>query len=190
VAESDEYTAADELIARAKIHARETIDASGIDVDMDALEWAVSKRAKRRAGACRWDRDRAVATIVLATRAYETLEWEAFAGVVRHELVHAWEFQQFGTSGHGKRFHEQAARLDAPRHCQSFSSPRYRLRCTNDDCSWEAGRHRASRPVTTPAAYRCGECGTGLIAEHVSSGRTWERTRGFERAKAALAEEW
>ncbi|MFC7215131.1 SprT-like domain-containing protein [Saliphagus sp. GCM10025334] len=176
----------DELLARARIHARD-VDS---DVDWDRLEWDVSARAKRRAGACRWHADREVATIVLSRRAYEAYDWETFAAVVRHELVHAWEYQHFGESGHGERFRRVAAELEAPRHCPSFSEPRYVLRCLNDDCDWRASRHRASAPVTTPERYRCGNCGSDYAVEHAESGRRWTTASEYGGAKAALGDDW
>ncbi|SDQ32822.1 SprT-like domain-containing protein [Natronobacterium texcoconense] len=190
---SDAPTLVDEIVARARIHAREVANGDGdyhLPVDLESLEWDVSSRARRRAGACRWNADREVATIVLARRAYERYDWPAFAAVVRHELVHAWEFQQFGESGHGKRFHERAAELDAPRHCQAFADPRYLLRCLESNCDWRARRHRASKPVKSPDRYRCGACGGSYEAEHVDSGRTWTTASGYGGAKAALGDEW
>ena len=184
------YTVDDELLARARIHAREVVDEYDLEVDLASLEWAVSARAKRRAGACRWNADREVATIVLARRAYERYDWPEFAAVVRHELVHAWEFQRFGESGHGSRFRETAAELDAPRHCRAFADPRYVLRCLEADCDWRAERHRASRPVRSPEQYRCGRCGGGYEVEHVESGRTWTSAGGFGGVKAALGDRW
>ncbi len=183
---TERYTIDDELIARARIHSREV----DVDVDRSRLEWEVSARAKRRAGACRWDADREVATIVLSRRAYEAYDWEEFAAVVRHELVHAWEFQHFGESGHGERFRREARRLDAPRHCRSFAEPRYVLRCLDEDCAWRARRHRASKPVTTPERYRCGTCGGEYEVEHTASGRTWTSASEYGGVKSALGEGW
>ncbi|NUB90980.1 SprT-like domain-containing protein [Haloterrigena sp. SYSU A558-1] len=188
--DEDALTVDDEIVARARIHAREVLEAHDLEVDRDALEWDVSTRARRRAGACRWDADREVATIVLTRAAYRQYDWETFAGVVRHELVHAWEFQQFGESGHGSRFRERASRLEAPRYCESFSDPRYVLRCRDDDCDWEARRHRASKPVKAPDRYRCGACGGAYEVEHAASGRTWTTASGFGGVKAALGAEW
>ncbi|WP_255170860.1 SprT-like domain-containing protein [Natrononativus amylolyticus] len=180
----ESLTVDDEIVARARIHARDV----AIDVDWECLEWAVSARAKRRAGACRWDGE--VATIVLSRRAYEAYDWAQFAAVVRHELVHAWEFQRHGKSGHGERFRREARRLEAPRHCEAFTDPRYLLRCLGGECTWESRRHQASKPVRTPENYRCGSCGGDYEVEHVSSGRSWKTAAGYGGAKAALGEEW
>ena len=185
-----DLTIDDEIVARARIHAREVSAEYDLEIDRDALEWSVTTRARRRAGACRWDADREVATIVLTRRAYEQYDWETFAEVVRHELVHAWEFQRFGESGHGPRFRRQASRLEAPRHCETFVEPRYWLQCRSSDCEWEARRHRASQPVKAPEQYRCGVCGGSYEVEHVDSGRTWTTASGFGGAKAALGDRW
>jgi predicted SprT family Zn-dependent metalloprotease len=184
-----DLTIDDEIVARARIHAREVVDEYDLELDLGALEWDVSGRARRRAGLCRYHAD-GTATIVLARRAYERYDWEEFAAVVRHELVHAWEFQCFGESGHGARFREMAGRLEAPRHCRSFADPRYALRCRDGDCDWRATRHRASKPVRTPERYRCGNCGEAIAVEHLESGRIWTSTGGFGGTKAALGEEW
>lgn len=185
-----DLTIDDEIVARARIHAREVISEYDLEIDRDALEWTVSTRARRRAGACRWNADREVATIVLTRRAYERYDWPTFAGVVRHELVHAWEFQRFGESGHGPRFRERAATLEAPRHCQRFSEPRYVLQCLAADCDWRARRHRASKPVKAPDQYRCGSCGESIEVEHADSGRTWTTASEYGGAKAALGDAW
>ncbi|RQG90194.1 sprT domain-containing protein [Natrarchaeobius halalkaliphilus] len=188
--DGEQLTIDDEIVARARIHARTVLDEYDLSVDRDALEWETSLRARRRAGACRWDPNREIATIILARRAYERYDWPTFAGVVRHELVHAWEYQRFGESGHGARFRERAAALDAPRHCQSFSEPRYVLRCRETDCDWEATRHRASKPVKSPDRYRCGSCGGSYEVEHAESGRTWTTASGYGGSKAALGDDW
>jgi len=190
VTDGEEYTLADEIVARARIHAREVVDEHELAVDLEALEWEVSTRARRRAGACRWHADRGVATIVLARQAYEEYDWATFAGVVRHELVHAWEFQRFGESGHGDRFRDRAAALEAPRYCEAFAEPRYVLRCLTDGCDWRAKRHRASKPVKAPDQYHCGVCGGSYEVEHTDSGRTWATASGYGGAKAALDEKW
>ena len=183
---TDRYTIDDEIVARARIHSREV----DLDIDRSALSWEVSVRAKRRAGACRWNATQERATIVLSRRAYEAYDWTEFAAVVRHELIHAWEFQHFGESGHGERFRRQARRLEAPRHCRSFTDPRYVLRCLEDGCDWQGARHRASKPVTAPERYRCGSCGGSYEVEHVESGRVWTNSSEYGGVKSALGEEW
>lgn len=176
----------DELLAWARTYAG-TVD---IDVDLDAVAWAVSRRARRRAGACKYHPDEGTVTVVLSWDSYRSHGWSEVAATVRHELVHAWEFLEFGDSGHGPRFREQADAVDAPRHCEPFADPRYVLRCRAEDCDWSARRYRASTTVTTPGEYRCGDCGGRYAVEHAASGETWRDGEGYERARAALGDDW
>ncbi|ELZ08236.1 hypothetical protein C479_12883 [Halovivax asiaticus JCM 14624] len=178
----------EEILAHARVHARSVAD--DIGVDLDALSWAISARAKRRAGACRWDATSEEATIVLSRRAYDAFDRAAFESIVRHELIHAWEYQRFGDSDHGARFRERAREFDVPVHCESFTEPRYRLQCTRSDCDWTLDRHRASKPVKAPGRYHCGDCGASLRVEHVESGRTWESASGYGGARTALGDDW
>ncbi|RBI62269.1 sprT domain-containing protein [halophilic archaeon] len=174
----------DELLERAAAYAR-TVD---LDVDLAAVDWEISDRAKRRAGACVYDPDTGRVTIRLTWDAYRAFGWAEFAGTVRHELVHAWEFQRFGDSGHGDRFRRKAAAVDAPRHCRTFAEPRLRLDCT--DCAWTADRHRASKAVSRPSERRCGACGSRYRVEHVATGRTWRTRAGYLVARRRLGDEW
>ncbi|QSG03374.1 SprT-like domain-containing protein [Natranaeroarchaeum sulfidigenes] len=161
-----------------------------IDVDLDAIQWTVSHRARRRAGSCRYDSDSGAVTVRLAWDAYREHGWDEMAAVIRHELVHAWEFQQFGESGHGARFRDKADEIDAPRHCSPFSEPRLRLVCTAEDCDWSADRFRASVTVTEPNTRRCGVCGARYRVEHVATGRSWRTNEGYEQARKQIGDEW
>jgi len=174
------------LLDRAREYARSVT----IDVDLSAVEWEVSHRARRRAGSCQYDGREQTVTIRLAWKAYQQHGWDEMAAVVRHELVHAWEYQQFGDSGHSERFYEKAEALDAPRYCTPFSEPRVRLLCTAGDCDWSAGRLRASKTVTKPNTRRCGVCGARYVAEHVATGRRWRTKDGYEQAREEIGEEW
>lgn len=175
-----------ELLACAAAYAR-TVD---LPVDHDAITWEVSERAKRRAGVCRYDAGDGTVTIRLAWRAYEAHGWERFRRTIRHELIHAWEFQEWGEAGHGERFAEKAAALDVDRHCEAFTAARLRAVCTATDCDWAVRRYRASATVTRPERYGCGACGADYAVVHRESGRRWETSEGYERARAAIGDEW
>jgi predicted SprT family Zn-dependent metalloprotease len=180
-------TTREELLARAADYAA-TVP---VDLDVDALDWAISERARRRAGCCRYDADTGEITVVLTWDAYREFSWAEFTGTIRHELVHAWEFREFGESGHGDRFYRKADEIDAPRHCRSFTDGRLELVCTDADCDWRPERHRASKPVREPdAGYRCGECGSEYVVVHRASGRTWRTAAGYDRAREALGDDW
>jgi predicted SprT family Zn-dependent metalloprotease len=162
-----------------------------IDLDTDALSWDVSERARRRAGSCRYDPETEAITVVLTWDAYREFGWTEFRGTIRHELVHAWEFERFGESGHGERFRAKADEIDAPRYCRSFTDGRLELVCTSDDCDWRPERHRASKPVRKPdAGYRCGECASEYVVRHRETGRTWRTAGGYERAREAIGDDW
>ncbi|EFW93470.1 hypothetical protein ZOD2009_03627 [Haladaptatus paucihalophilus DX253] len=174
----------EELLSAAERYA-ETVP---IAVDLDAVEWECSDRAVRRAGACLYDRRAARVTIRLTWDAYRSFGWDEFTGTIRHELVHAWEFQRFGESGHGPRFAEKARELDAPRHCRSFADARLRLVCSS--CDWDARRFRASKAVKRPERRRCGNCGARYRVEHVESGRRWRTHAGYLVARRKLGNDW
>lgn len=163
----------------------ETVD---IDVDLSDVDWEISHRAKRRAGACLYDAATGDITVRLSWDAFEANGWAACRRTIRHELVHAWQFQQFGVADHGQRFREKAAELDAPRHCQAFADARLRLVCS--DCDWSADRHRAARTVTDPERYGCGACGSAYAVEHVATGERWQTTGEYEAARERIGERW
>ena len=161
-----------------------------LDIDHAAIEWELSERAKRRAGVCLFDPKTGRCTIRLTWAAYRAYGWQTFTGVVRHELIHAWEYQRFGASDHGDRFRRVARELDTPVRCPTFAAPRLRLGCTREGCSWSLTRHRASATVTHPERRRCGSCGSRYVAEHVGTGETWTTHRGYERARERIGREW
>lgn len=175
----------EELLSRAARYA-ETVD---VEVDLSAVDWEISERATRRAGACLYDEDADEVIIRLTWDAYREFGWSEFAQTVRHELVHAWEFQEFGRSGHGERFRRKAEEVNASRHCRSFTDPRLRLVCTNDDCDWVATRHRAAKTVTYPSKRRCGVCHSRYLVEHVESGEAWGDNAGYEAARERI-DDW
>jgi predicted SprT family Zn-dependent metalloprotease len=175
-----------ELLDRSASHA----ESVPLDVDHARIDWELSERAKRRAGACLYDRDTGRVTIRLTWAAYRAYGWASFSGVVRHEVIHAWEYQRFGESDHGDRFRTLADELDAPLRCPAFATPRLRLACTHEVCSWTLGRHRASAVVTRPGRRRCGACGRRYVVEHVETGATWTTHRGYERARARIGDRW
>ncbi|MGA9401133.1 SprT-like domain-containing protein [Haladaptatus sp.] len=174
----------DELLDAAERYAR-TVP---IPVDFERIEWECSDRAVRRTGACLYDRRTEQVTIRLTWEAYRSFGWDEFTGTIRHELVHAWEFQRFGESGHGRRFKAKARELDAPHHCRSFADARLRLVCSS--CDWEARRFRASEAVKRPAKRRCGSCGSRYRVEHVESGRRWRTHAGYLVARRKLDGDW
>ena len=64
-------------------------------VDLAKVTWATSTRAKRRHGRCSYDGDDR-ATITLTEHTYQRAGFEACKTTIRHELVHAWQYQHRG----------------------------------------------------------------------------------------------
>lgn len=64
-------------------------------VDCAKITWETSTRAKRRHGRCSYDGDGRV-TITLTEHTYERAGFEACKTTIRHELVHAWQYQHRG----------------------------------------------------------------------------------------------
>lgn len=154
-------------------------------VDVDAIAWEISTNAQRtrRAGDCRFHRQTDQITITLTWRAYTAWEWDTFAQTVRHELVHAYQFAETGQSDHGTRFTRLAQSVDAPVHCQRFTTGRLRLRC-GEGC--EDHRSKASKLVKHPETVRCRSHDASFTVEHVATGRMWTDYEGYEGQRAAI----
>ena len=87
-----------ELSHRARRYGEGVIrgDAWPLDgVDLAAITWATSTRAKRRHGRCSYDGDGQV-TITLTEHTYDRAGFEACKTTIRHELVHAWQYHHQG----------------------------------------------------------------------------------------------
>lgn len=145
-----------ELLSVAKIYAREVVDAHDLAVAVSSLEWEISHRAKRRAGAL-YHADGQPEKIQIARRHFDNSGWLAVASTVRHELIHAHLVNTGEGSGHGETFKRLAETLDTSVHCERFTEPKYWVRC--DDCGREIGRYRKSKLVKQAGQYRCGDCG-------------------------------
>jgi predicted SprT family Zn-dependent metalloprotease len=170
-----------QLIERATAYAR-TVD---LDVAVDAIDWAISTNAQRtrRAGDCRYNRETDQLTITLTWAAYAAWEWDTFTETIRHELVHAHQFAERGDSDHGLRFKLLAESVDAPIHCQRFTTGRLLIRC-GEGC--EDYRSKASKVVKHPETVLCRPHDASMTVEHVATGRTWTDTEGYERERAAI----
>ena len=155
-----------ELTERAKEYAREVAAEHFPDFSLEEVRWEVSTRAKRRAGATKYNRETGEITISLTWAAYEELGWEDTRATIRHELIHAYQFDTRGQSGHGAAFRGWADRLDAPRHCPLFETPKWWVICT--DCNERTPRYRRSKVVKHPTPYAC-SCGGSIHVEATSS---------------------
>ncbi len=147
-------------------------------VNLSAITWETSTRAKRRHGYCSYDGDGEV-TIIISEHTYENAGFDACRTVIRHELVHAWQYQHWGetraVSGtdvdvetdHGESFRVWVPLLDLDGRCASYYTKekddyRYVYECP--DCSTWFGNHRLCKSVRQAASggeMRVGYCYCG-----------------------------
>lgn len=161
----DEDSTVDEFLAVAKVYARDVVDSYDLTVTVTDLEWEVSKRAKRRAGAVK-HRDDEPETVSLTWEYFQEHGWGATASVVRHELIHVHLLNEADDPTHGERFEEWAETLQTTVTCERFADPNWWVVC--EECDSEMPRYRKSKLVKNPEAYRCGGCGGTLSSRRAS----------------------
>ncbi|SDX67857.1 SprT-like family protein [Halopenitus persicus] len=145
-----------EFLATARVYARAVAETHDLTVSVGELEWEVSRRAKRRAGAVR-HRDGEPKAVVLAWLQFRNRGWRATAATIRHELLHVHLLNERDDPSHGPAFRRLAQALGTHVRCDRFVDPTWWVRCT--DCDAELARYRRSKLVKNPDHYRCGECG-------------------------------
>ncbi len=151
-----------EFLAASKLYARDVVVSHGLDVDVSNLDWEVSARAKRRAGAVRHT-DGDPEAIVLAWKQFDERGWSATASTIRHELAHVHLLNKDGDGSHGPAFQQLAEALETHVHCERFTEPTWWIMCV--DCGTRAARYRRSKLVRNPEHYTCGECGGDVRVE-------------------------
>ncbi|WP_266082867.1 SprT-like domain-containing protein [Haladaptatus caseinilyticus] len=92
------------LLDRVRQHAADVAAEHFPDLPVETIAWEVSHRRQRSAGATKYDPANGEITISLAWAAFEQHGWEQFSSTVRHELIHAWQYHEFGDADHGSTF--------------------------------------------------------------------------------------
>ena len=156
-----------EFLAVARVYARDVVTEYGLSAGVSDLDWEVSTRAKRRAGAVKY-RDGDPEAVVLTWDHFANRGWAAVAATIRHELIHVHLLNEHGDASHGARFEEMAERLHTHVHCDRFVEPNFWVVCT--DCGARLARYRRSRLVANPDEYRCGDCGGTFRVERNEDG--------------------
>ncbi|MFC7009873.1 SprT family zinc-dependent metalloprotease [Halalkalicoccus salilacus] len=118
---------------------------------------------QRSAGKAIYDSENEEITIRLSWDAYKAYGWKQFARVVRHELIHAWQYVEHGKAGHGPTFRQWIDPLETDRHCERYADPKYWVVCRA--CESREPRYRRSKVVKQPDRYSCGRCGGDLVIE-------------------------
>jgi predicted SprT family Zn-dependent metalloprotease len=91
------------LLDRARQHAADVATEHFPELPVEAINWEISHR-QRQAGVTKYNPTTEAITIVLTWTAYEQHGWEQFSGTVRHELIHVWQYHEFGDADHGTTF--------------------------------------------------------------------------------------
>lgn len=152
----------EQFLAAAKLYAREVVEGHDLSVDVGGLDWEVSTRAKRRAGAV-LHRDGDPETVRLTWDQFANEGWEAAAATVRHELVHVHLLVESNDPSHGDAFRTLADELDTHVRCERFADPKWWVTCV--DCGARVARYRRSKLVDSPERYQCGDCGGNFRVE-------------------------
>ncbi|MFB9807488.1 SprT-like domain-containing protein [Haladaptatus pallidirubidus] len=150
------------LLDRAQVHAADVAAEHSSNLPVEAITWKVSHRAKRQAGT-KYDPTTEAITIALTWTPDEHHGWEQFSSTVCHELIHAWQYHEFGKADHGATFTRWTDRLNTSQHCERFTTPKWWLVCEN--CGGRIARYRRSKIVRNPEQYSCGECGGSIHVE-------------------------
>jgi len=148
-----------EFLAVAKVYARDVVAEFDLDVTISAIDWEVSKRAKRRAGLIKY-KDETPRKIILSWKLFTNKGWDSVAATIRHELIHAHLITTKGDGTHGADFETLAEELQTHVHCETFVDPEWIIQCR--DCEVEYQRYRRSKVVSQPDQYSCGACGGTL----------------------------
>ena len=115
-------------------------------------------RRQRSAGATKYDPATGEITISLAWDAFEQHGWEQFSSTVRHELIHAWQYHEFGEADHGRTFERWTDALDTTQYCERFKSPNWWVICEGavENLHAIAARKSSNSPSSTAVATAAG----------------------------------
>jgi predicted SprT family Zn-dependent metalloprotease len=150
----------DEFISASKVYARKVVAQYNLDVNVTNLDWEVSMRAKKRAGAVK-RRSGEPTAISLTWRYFQQKGWKKTAATIRHELIHVHLINQADDHSHGERFRRWADRLSTHVNCERFCTPKWWVIC--GECETNIPRYRKSKLIKHPNQYQCGNCGGDFI---------------------------
>ena len=151
------------LCERAAAHADAVADEYFPELPVEAIDWETSRRMQRSAGVAIYEHRREEITIRLSWDAYEAYGWEQFSRVVRHELIHAWQYNERDEADHGPTFRQWIEPLETDRHCEQYTEPKYWVVC--EACESRDPRYQRSKVVKQPERYSCGRCGNEISIE-------------------------
>lgn len=113
------------LCERTAAHAEMVADEHFPTLPVETINWETSTRMQRSAGVAIYDHPSDQITVRLSWDAYEAYDWEQFSRVVRHELIHAWQYHEYDEADHGPPFNQWVEPLETDRHCERYAEPKY-----------------------------------------------------------------
>ncbi|RBI59375.1 sprT domain-containing protein [halophilic archaeon] len=154
------------LLDRARQHAATVAADHFPDLPVKRIAWEISNRRQRSTEATKHDPESDKLTMPLAWDTFEQQGWEQFSSTVRHELIHARQYHEYGEADHEETFDRWTDALDTSRHCERFTTLNWWVVCT--ECSGRLPRYRHSKVVKQPEKYSCGDCGGALRVEEAA----------------------
>lgn len=140
------------------------------EVDLSDVSIEISKKMKKAAGKAGAKKGLVKGELRgvrmrFAWKAYQKWGWsEDWTNVIRHELVHIWEYQVRGNGSHGPAFKRRAEKVDAPRHCPQFADYKYTFYC--ESCGKKVGgRYQRSKKVKNIDKYHSKCCNASVRVE-------------------------
>jgi len=147
-------------------------------LDLDRIHWDVSRRLFRAGGYCRSRIEEAPThEIVVSYPAYTYWGWDRVKEIVRHEMVHAVVFEEYGPDAapHGDEFRALARRVNAPLRGEEALPYRFELSCSV--CGrFLDGLYEPSVRTKSPREYRSSCCMAPL---EVDEKRSYHELREF-----------
>lgn len=150
----------DQFARYAENYMEHVFEEYGFDVlTRDMVEFRGSGRMTSCLGRCTENEPYSV-ELILSWDAYNrrSYDWERLRNTVRHELVHASNFVEYGYMGHGPTFIQEAERLDVDKIGRyDEPDPRYFVVCNG--CGLVLWRQKKSKKVKNPnQECRCANC--------------------------------
>lgn len=143
-----------ELEEQVKDYAQKAVNEYDIDVSLDGMTFQVTKQLKRTAGNFSPGQIKIAHTVAAD-------DWELAKSTIRHELVHAEQYQNDEDVAHNHQFRARAHAVDTEVHCPVFEEPEYVVVCP--ECEREWRRYRECKLVRQAERYTCAYCEhTGL----------------------------
>jgi predicted SprT family Zn-dependent metalloprotease len=158
----------DDAIELAQHHAEQAVERTGMAVNLNRVEWRVTRELRTKHGYHRGG------FIKLSMDSLETNGWQEFLRVVRHELVHVWQYQNDVDDRpakntferfHGSSFEQWMPILNVDKHGPHIL-PLWTIECSNCQAVLD-GKRRArdkeiAQRIQTLDVNVCHECGHEL----------------------------